>query len=93
MDVSEGGNWGNNALPAVSEDQACNHLRNLNIHKPTCPDEMHSRVLRELADEVMKIFSMIFEKSWQSGKVPGDWKKGNITSVFQTGRKDDPGNY
>lgn len=36
---------------------------------------------------------MIFEKSRLSGKVPGDWKKGNITTSFQKGRKEDPGNY
>ena len=28
-----------------------------------------------------------------SGEVPGDWKKGNITSIFKKGRKEDPGNY
>ena len=75
--------WEGIGEASVSEDQVCDHLRNLNIHKPTCPDEMHSRVLRELADVVMRIFSMIFEKSWQSGKVPGDWKKGNVISVFE----------
>jgi len=36
---------------------------------------------------------MIFEMSWQSGEVPGDWKKGNIAPTFKNGRKEDLGNY
>jgi len=33
----------------------------------------------------------IFKKSWLSGEVPGDWKKGNITPIFMNGRKKHPG--
>ncbi|KAJ7403516.1 RNA-directed DNA polymerase from mobile element jockey-like protein [Pitangus sulphuratus] len=57
------------------------------------PAEMHPRVLREVADEVARLLSLILEKSWQSGGVPGGWKKGNIVPISKKGIKENPGNY
>ena len=70
-----GGDWGSNICPTVSKDQVCDLLRSstsVNIHKSMGPNEMHPRVLRELADVVTKSLLMIFERSWQSGEVPVD---------------------
>lgn len=49
------------------------------------------RVLR--TGVVAKPPSIIFEKSWPSGEILGEWKKRNITLLFKKGRKRDLGKY
>jgi len=36
---------------------------------------MHPRVIKKLADVVAELISIVSEKSWLLGKVPGDWEK------------------
>ncbi|PKU42854.1 rna-directed dna polymerase from mobile element hypothetical protein [Limosa lapponica baueri] len=61
-----------------------------NEEPPTVGED---QVIREMADEDAKLLCIIFEKLWQSGEVPTDWKRGNITSIFKKGKKENLGNY
>lgn len=44
-------------------------------------------------EEIAKSWSIIFEKSWESGEDPCDWKRRNITPILKNGKKVKPGNY
>ncbi|KAK4810667.1 hypothetical protein QYF61_007467 [Mycteria americana] len=68
-------------------------LHHLDTHKSMGPDEIHPRVLKELADVLTKPLSIIYQQSWLTGEVPADWRLANVTPIFKKGRKEDPGNY
>ncbi|KAK4831740.1 hypothetical protein QYF61_018870 [Mycteria americana] len=68
-------------------------LHHLDTHKSMGPDEIHPRVLKELADVLTKPLSIIYQQSWLTGEVPADWRLANVTPIYKKGRKEDPGNY
>lgn len=47
----------------MEEDQAREHLKKLDIQKSMGLDGMHSQMLRELADVIMRRLLIIFERS------------------------------
>ena len=82
LTVSKGRDWENEIPLTVEKDQVQDHLRNLKVHKSVGPDEMHPQVLQELADDIAKPLSIIFEKLRQSGEVPtGNYRPVSLTSV------------
>ncbi|PKU35641.1 rna-directed dna polymerase from mobile element hypothetical protein [Limosa lapponica baueri] len=50
-------------------------------------------MLRELGDVIARPPSTIFAQLRWLGEVPDDWRKENITLIFKTGKKEEPGNY
>jgi len=57
------------------------------------PDGIYPRVLSELAEELAKPLSIIYQQSWLTEEVPGDWRMANITPINKKGQKEDLGNY
>ncbi|PKU46015.1 rna-directed dna polymerase from mobile element hypothetical protein [Limosa lapponica baueri] len=85
--------WTKEDFPLVEEDHVRDQLSKLDICKSVDPDRMHPRMLRELAEVTAGPLSIIFERSWRTGKVPKDWRKADVTPVFKKGKRDDAGNY
>ncbi|KAK4821781.1 hypothetical protein QYF61_002197 [Mycteria americana] len=79
--------------PSVNQELVCELLQQLDPYKWMGPDNIHPRVLRELADVIVRLLSIIFDKSWTSGDIPEDWKKANVTPIYKKGLKKHPGNY
>ncbi|KAF1468727.1 hypothetical protein FQV17_0013856, partial [Megadyptes antipodes antipodes] len=79
--------------PIIPEEAVNDLLCHLDAHKSMGPDGIHPRVLRELAEELAKPLSIIYQPSWLTGEVPDDWRFANVTPIYKKGRKEDPGNY
>ncbi|CAM4662215.1 unnamed protein product [Lepidochelys kempii] len=85
--------WGRDGQPSVEIEVVRDYLEKLDVHKSMGPDELHLRVLKELAAVIAEPLAIIFENSWRTGEVPDDWKKANVVPIFKKGKKEDPGNY
>ena len=67
-----------NEVPAVQEETISDLLLQLDMHGSMGPNQTHPRVLRELAEERAKLFSIIDQQSWLTGKVPEDWRLASV---------------
>ena len=54
-------------------------------------DGMHSVVLRELAEVIAELLSIIYQRSLLTGEVPEDWRLANVTPISKKGCKEDLG--
>jgi hypothetical protein len=59
-------------------------LNNINPHKATGPDNISGRVLKELQEKTAPILSLIFTKSFHTGKTPIDWFAFSIVSAVNS---------
>ncbi|KFV96106.1 hypothetical protein N327_11049, partial [Fulmarus glacialis] len=79
--------------PFVDTEIVRDQLYQLNVHKSMGPDGIHPRVLKELVDVMAGPLSIIYQRFWESGEVPADWKLANVIPIYKKGVREDPGNY
>ena len=68
-------------------------LNMLDPNKAQGPDQIPSRVLKELSKELSTPLSILFNLSLETGVVPQDWCSAEVTAIFKKGSKSEPGNY
>ena len=68
-------------------------LAKLNPHKAVGPDKISPRILRDLAEEIAPILTILYQSSLDTGQVPSDWRNANVAPIFKKGEHYDPANY
>ena len=68
-------------------------LKNLKVNKSPGPDMLHPRILYEVRHQIVTPLRMIFESSFNSGKIPQDWKFANTVPIYKKGSKAEVNNY
>ena len=77
----------------VSQEGVFKLLACLQVHKAMDPDEIPSKLLKELAEELTPIFTLYFQASLDQGIVLEDWKSANVVPIFKKGARNKPENY
>ena len=77
----------------IDENKMLKSLNNLKPNKSPGPDEIHPKMLKELANELAHPLTLLFNKSISDGIVPSAWKVAEVRPIFKKGSRSDPGNY
>ena len=97
-DISTAPDMGSSPHPVmhhteVSQEGVFKLLNGFQVHKATGPDELPSKLLKELAEELTPILTLSFQASLDQGTVPEDWKYANVVPIFKKGDRNKPENY
>ena len=76
----------------ISKEMVLEKLMGLKADKSPGPDNLHPRVLKEVALEIVDALVVIFQDSVDSGTVPADWRVANVTPIFKKGGREKTGN-
>ena len=80
---------------AISFDAATilKKLNGLDISKSPGPDLANAKILKELAEPIAPVSSIIFKTSYETGRLPSKWKEASISAIYKKGGKHDLENH
>ena len=68
-------------------------IKNLKPHKASGPDNIPTRLLIMVAEEIAPMLTTIFQTSLDTETVPSDWREALITPLYKKGPRNIPANY
>ena len=77
----------------VTKEGVTKLLKDINPSKALGPDELHPRVLKELAMKLGLVFAHLFQQSIGTGEIPKEWSLANICPLFKKGDRSLAHNY
>ena len=78
---------------SFDEDTIEKKLNGLKIGKSPGPDQIHTRLLKEMTPILKLLLQKFFKKCMSSSKIRDAWRLGHIMPIFKKGKKSDPANY
>ena len=75
---------GQNNTPDITVQTKGIHklLKGLNSHKAAGPDEISTKILKEMASPLSPALTLIFQATLNHGHTPHDWKSANVVPIF-----------
>ena len=67
----------------VTKEGVTKLLKGLNPSQALGPDELHPRVLKELATKLGPLFAHLFKQPIDSGEIPKEWMLENISPLLK----------
>ena len=77
----------------IKHSDVLKKLRELNPSKSTGPDNLHPKLLKELATVITEPLVYIYRKSLELGELPAIRKKAIVVPIYKGGKREDPSNY
>ena len=77
----------------ISTEGIVKLLKELETQKAPGPDCITATILKTSGEKIVPLLQQIFQKSLDTGELPLDWQKANVSPFFNTGNRSDPANY